>query len=75
MADMLKPLHVLHESLNKPVLVVMKGGKEYRGVLDGYDQHMNLVLKNAEEIINGESKGVLNVVIVRGDTVIYISPP
>ncbi len=75
MVEMVKPLHVLHKSLNKPVLVAMKGGKEYRGVLDGYDQHMNLVLKNAEEIINGESKGVYNVVIVRGDTVIYISPP
>ncbi len=75
MVEMVKPLHVLHESLNKPVLVAMKGGKEYRGILDGYDQHMNLVLKNAEEIINGESKGVYNVVIVRGDTVIYISPP
>ncbi|EDY35810.1 hypothetical protein ABOONEI_1009 [Aciduliprofundum boonei T469] len=53
----------------------MKGNKEYRGVLDGYDQHLNLVLKNVEEIINGESKGVHNVVIVRGDNVIYISPP
>ena len=75
MEELLKPLHVLHESLNNPVLVSMKGGKEYHGVLDGYDQHMNLVLKNAEEMINGESKGVYNVVIVRGDTVIYISPP
>jgi len=75
MVEMVKPLHVLHESLNKPVLVAMKGGKEYRGVLDGYDQHMNLVLKNAEEIINGESRGIHNVVIVRGDNVIYISPP
>lgn len=75
MVEMVKPLHILHESLNKPVLVAMKGGKEYRGVLDGYDQHMNLVLKNAEEIIGGESKGIHNVVIVRGDNVIYISPP
>lgn len=75
MGEMIKPLHVLHESLNKPVLVSMKGYKEYRGVLDGYDQHMNLVLKNAEEIIGGETKGVHTVIIVRGDTVIYISPP
>ena len=75
MAEMQKPLHVLHESLNKPVLVAMKGRKEYRGILDGYDQHLNLVLKNVEEIIDGESKGVMNVVIVRGDNVIYISPP
>ena len=75
MQEQQKPLHVLHESLNKSVLVSMKGNKEYRGILDGYDQHLNLVLKNVEEIINGESKGILNVVIVRGDNVIYISPP
>ncbi len=75
MPEQQKPLHVLHESLNKSVLVAMKGRKEYRGILDGYDQHLNLVLKNTEEIINGESKGILNVVIVRGDNVIYISPP
>ncbi len=75
MPEQQKPLHVLHESLNKSVLVAMKGKKEYRGILDGYDQHLNLVLKNTEEIINGESKGVMNVVIVRGDNVIYISPP
>jgi len=75
MTNQLKPLHILHESLNKPVLVAMKGNKEYRGVLDGYDQHLNLVLKNVEEIIDGESKGVHNLIIVRGDNVIYISPP
>ncbi len=72
---MIKPLQILHASLNKPVLVAVKGGREYRGVLDGYDQHMNVVLKNVEEIINKESRGVLNVAIVRGDNVIYISPP
>jgi small nuclear ribonucleoprotein len=73
--EMIKPLQILHASLNKPVLVAVKGGREYRGVLDGYDQHMNVVLKNVEEIINKESRGVLNVAIVRGDNVIYISPP
>ncbi len=75
MPQQVKPLHVLHQSLNKPVLVAMKGDREYRGVLDGYDQHLNLVMKNVEEIIGGESKGVHNVMIIRGDNVIYISPP
>ena len=71
---MIKPLHVLHESLNKSVMVAVKGKREYQGTLDGYDQHLNLVLKNVEEIILDESKGRFGLAIVRGDNVIYISP-
>ncbi|MEM0160621.1 MAG: LSM domain-containing protein [Thermoplasmata archaeon] len=69
-----KPLQILQNALNKNVLISVKGSKEYRGQLNGYDQHMNLVLKNAEEVIENQSKGILNTVIVRGDNVIYISP-
>lgn len=72
--QMKKPLTILHDSLNKNVLVYVKGKREYRGVLDGYDQHMNLVLKSAEEVIDGESHGREPLMIVRGDNVIYISP-
>ena len=71
---MIKPLSVLQASANKNVIVELKGKREYRGVLDGYDPHMNLVLKNAEEIVEGESVRKLSTVIVRGDNVIYISP-
>jgi len=71
---MLKPLTVLSNAVNKNVIVELKGKREYRGVLDGYDPHMNLVLKNAEEIVNGQSLRKLSITIVRGDNVIYISP-
>jgi len=71
---MIKPLSVLQTSANKNVIVELKGKREYRGVLDGYDPHMNLVLKNAEEIVDGETIRKLSTVIVRGDNVIYISP-
>ena len=71
---MIKPLSVLQASASKNVIVELKGKREYRGVLDGYDPHMNLVLKNAEEIVEGESVRKLSTVIVRGDNVIYISP-
>lgn len=73
-ATMMKPLSVLNQAVNKNVMVALKGGKEYRGVLDGYDPHMNVVLKNAEELIDGHVTRRLNIVIVRGDNVIYISP-
>ncbi|MBO6083630.1 MAG: small nuclear ribonucleoprotein [Candidatus Methanomethylophilaceae archaeon] len=71
---MMKPLTVLQNAANKNVIVELKGKREYRGVLDGYDPHMNVVLKNAEEIIDGVSVRKLSTVIVRGDNVIYISP-
>ncbi|MDR2699034.1 MAG: small nuclear ribonucleoprotein [Candidatus Methanoplasma sp.] len=71
---MIKPLSVLSQSANKNVIVELKGKREYRGVLDGYDPHMNVVLKNAEEFHNGESVRKVSLVIVRGDNVIYISP-
>lgn len=69
-----RPLEILDQALNqKPVIVSLKGGREIRGILQGYDVHMNLVLENAEEETNGviKNQGTL---IVRGDNVIYISP-
>lgn len=71
---MIRPLDVPKQSTNKNVIVELKGKREYRGVLDGYDPHMNVVLKNVEEFHNGESVRKISVAIVRGDNVIYISP-
>lgn len=70
----IKPLSLLNQKINNPVIVELKGGRGYRGILDGYDPHMNLVLRNAEELLNNEVKRKLDVTIVRGDNVIYISP-
>ncbi|NYT05533.1 MAG: RNA-binding protein [Methanomicrobiales archaeon] len=69
-----RPLEILDQALNRqPVIVSLKGGREIRGILQGYDVHMNLVLDKAEEEIEGQIQkhGTL---IVRGDNVIYISP-
>jgi len=72
----MKPLEVIHASLEKRILVELKGGREYRGILEGYDHpHLNLILRNAEEIIEGEKKRELEKVIVRGDNIVYILPP
>ena len=73
-ATMMKPLNVLNQAVGSNVMVVLKGGREYRGILDGYDPHMNLVLRNAEERLDGQPTRSLSVVIVRGDNVIYIPP-
>lgn len=68
-----RPLDILNDTLNKPVLVRLKGAREFRGELQGYDMHMNLVLANAEEMKENETK-TLGTVVVRGDNIVYISP-
>lgn len=66
---------VLDESIDKVVLIKLKGGKTIRGNLLGFDNHMNLLLDQSEEIPSeGESKN-LGTIIVRGDNVVMISPP
>ena len=70
----MKPLDLLNASINNRVIVEIRGSKEFRGVLDGYDPHMNLVLKDAQEYHDGEMVRNNPVTVVRGDNVIYISP-
>ncbi|MFW3146695.1 MAG: LSM domain-containing protein [Thermoplasmatota archaeon] len=69
-----KPLNALNQAISSRVIVELRAGREFRGTLDGYDVHMNLVLRDAEEIINGEVVARSETTIVRGDNVIYISP-
>ena len=72
--NMVKPLSMLSKTLNSTVMVELKGNRSYRGTLDGFDPHMNIVLKNAEELEDGKVKRKLDLAIVRGDNVVYISP-
>lgn len=68
-------IKVLNESLGKLVLIKLKGGKVIRGILQGFDQHMNLLLSESEEILEEGKTNNLGTIIVRGDNVIMISPP
>ena len=70
----IKPLQALNQTLNSRVIVELKGRREFRGTLDGFDIHMNLVMKDATESIDGEKVRDTDLIIVRGDNVIYISP-
>ena len=65
---------ILEESLDKVVLIKLKGGKVFRGSLQGFDQHMNLTLNDSQEILQDDKTKDLGTIIVRGDNVILISP-
>ena len=65
---------IFEQSIGKIVLVELKGGRDVRGKLFSYDQHMNLVLEDAEEIVENNNTKKIGTIIVRGDNVVIISP-
>ena len=69
-----RPFDLLNESLGKEVLVMLKGNAQLRGTLKAFDVHMNLVLEEASQLADGEMKTKFGKIIVRGDSVIMVSP-
>lgn len=65
---------ILSESLGSFVLVKLKGGREVRGLMKSFDQHLNLVLEGAEELAADKEPKKLGTIIVRGDNVVIVSP-
>ena len=68
------PLDALGKATNSPVLIKLKGDREFRGILTSFDLHMNLVLNDAEELKDGQVERRLGTVLIRGDNIVYISP-
>lgn len=69
-----RPLDVLNRALGSSVLVSLKGGRELRGKLAGFDVHVNLVLEDAEELRSNEVVKRYGTMIIRGDNVVFVSP-
>ena len=68
-------LNIFKENIGKVVLVELKGGRSVRGKLYSFDQHMNLVLEDAEDVSNPNDVKKIGTIIVRGDNVVLVSPP
>ena len=69
-----RPLDALNKSRDKKIIVELKNGKQYTGTLRAFDIHINVVLEDTEERVDGEVKRKLGTVFIRGDTIILISP-
>ena len=68
---------VLQEFLDREVLIKLKGGRMLSGVLESYDGHLNILLRQAKEITTEDSETrtrELGTVLIRGDNVIVVSP-
>ncbi|EAU84385.1 hypothetical protein CC1G_01381 [Coprinopsis cinerea okayama7 len=83
-----EPFDLIRLSLSERVFVKLRGDREMTGILHAYDGHMNLILSDVEETImivdtdapNGQgvvniAKRKMDMLFVRGDGVILVSPP
>lgn len=69
-----RPLDLLNNSRGKEILVQLKNDKQIVGTLLAFDIHINIVLDNTKEVLNGETKRNIGLTFLRGDTIIFISP-
>ncbi|WFD34439.1 Sm-like protein lsm3b [Malassezia cuniculi] len=82
-----EPFDLIRMSVSERVLVKLRGDRELRGVLHAYDGHMNLIMGDVEETIYDvhmtesgadsvrTTKRTSEMLFVRGDGVILVSPP
>lgn len=67
------PKPFLNNLTGQPVIVKLKWGMEYKGILMAIDSYMNLQLADAEEYSpEGELSGNLGEVLIRCNNVMYI---
>jgi len=74
MEESARPLDALNAARHKTVMIDLKNGLRYLGKLKAFDIHINVVLEEAEEQKDGETRRKLGTVFIRGDTITTISP-
>lgn len=68
-----RPFDALSQARGKRIVIDMKSDSQISGVLKAFDKHINLLLEEAEERIDGELKKKLGKVFIRGGTIVSVS--
>lgn len=68
----IRPFDLIHKSLKKEVVVVMKNGGSFFGKMASYDENLNLFLVDAKEL-SGEGRKFKSIVL-KGGNIVSISP-
>lgn len=67
-----RPLDALNSARNKRIIVELKNQKQFIGLLKAFDIHLNVVLDNAEEYVDGQLAKKIGSCLIRGDTIVCI---
>ncbi|MHA1689342.1 MAG: LSM domain-containing protein [Promethearchaeota archaeon] len=68
------PLSILQNSQNSHILLRLKDGTEYKGLLKEIDAYMNMILEDATEIMDGSPIAKYNELFIRGNNLLFIKP-
>jgi len=68
------PLTILQNSQNRQILLRLKDGTEYKGLLKEIDAYMNLILEDCTEIMEGSPVAKYNEIFIRGNNLLFIKP-
>ena len=68
------PLSILQAAQNSIILLRLKDGTEYRGLLKEIDAYMNMILESATEILDGNPIAKYNEIFIRGNNLLFIKP-
>ncbi|MCH4815778.1 MAG: LSM domain-containing protein [Saccharolobus sp.] len=63
---------VLENLLDKSILIIVRWDIRIKGTLKGFDNHLNVLLTDAEEIIDETKSRKLGTIVIRGDSITYI---
>ena len=68
------PLNILQNAQNSKILLRLKDGTEYKGLLKEIDAYMNMILEDATEIMDGSPVAKYNEIFIRGNNLLFIKP-
>ncbi len=68
------PLMILQNAQNSIILLRLKDGTEYRGLLKEIDAYMNMILEDATELLEGTPVAKYNEIFIRGNNLLFIKP-
>jgi len=68
------PLNILQAAQNSQILLRLKDGTEYRGLLKEIDAYMNMILLNCTELMDGNPVAKYSEIFIRGNNLLFIKP-
>ncbi|MHA1987073.1 MAG: LSM domain-containing protein [Promethearchaeota archaeon] len=68
------PLSILQNAQGSIILLRLKDGTEYRGMLKEIDAYMNLILEDCTEIMDSSPVAKYNEIFIRGNNLLFIKP-
>jgi small nuclear ribonucleoprotein len=68
------PLNILQNAMGSEIILRLKDGTEYRGLLKEIDAYMNMILENATELMDGSPVAKYSEIFIRGNNLLFIKP-